>query len=67
MTKDTITSVTGAIGLAAIVANWILKSLNVDFQIPKEIQEAIAGLCVFIIAWYIGKPGNNPENGGKGE
>lgn len=61
MSKDGQTNLAGFIGGLAIIAQWIAGKWGIDLGITADFLSAIALVAGLVIAWYIGKTGNNTK------
>jgi len=60
MGKDLNTTIAGVVGFLAVISNWLMGLIGITFQVPVEVQGAIAGVAFVIVAWYTGKPSETP-------
>lgn len=59
MSKDGQTNLAGFIGGLAIIAQWIATKFGIDLGITSDLLGAVAVVAGIIIAWNVGKTGNN--------
>lgn len=59
MSKDGQTNLAGFIGGLAIIAQWIAGKWGIDLGITADFLSAIALVAGLVIAWRVGKTGNN--------
>lgn len=60
MGTDLNTTIAGVVGFLAIISNWLMGLFGITFQIPVEVQGAIAGVAFVVVAWYTGKANEPP-------